>query len=175
MKTSSRILLAATAAALGTPGLLGPIGASADDTGADVTSQKASLIAFGNPYGDGRVNPTDGGTGQVHAVQTAASRSIVTLHVAGLVPDRAFGAHVHVGTCAQMGLGHYMHDPVAGATPDNEVWLDFRTNAAGRGHAHAVVDWTFRPGAARSVVIHDTTTNSTGTAGPKLACLDIAF
>ena len=134
------------------------------------------MTAFADPYGDGRANPAAGVSARVHAVATGTDRSVVTLHVDGLVPDRGYGAHVHVGACADnKGRGHYMHDPAAGATADNEVWLDMVANAAGRGHAQALVEWTFRAGEARSVVLHDRVTDAAGTAGPKLACLDVAF
>jgi Cu-Zn family superoxide dismutase len=98
------------------------------------------------------------------------------VHVRGLVPGRGYGAHVHVGACAvNKGGGHYMHDTAAGATPYNEVWLDVTAGPAGNAHAKADVAWTFRPGEANSVVLHDRHTDAAGTAGPKLACLDISL
>ncbi|NEB78777.1 superoxide dismutase family protein, partial [Streptomyces sp. SID14478] len=63
----------------------------------------------------------------------------VDLDVDGLVPGRAYGAHVHQKPCgadpAAAG-GHYQHvvDPRR-ADAGNEVWLDFTTDAAGRGTA----------------------------------------
>jgi Cu-Zn family superoxide dismutase len=141
----------------------------------DTVQAAGPLVAFSNPYGDGRENPAAGGSAGVHATATGNGRMIVTLHVNGVAPTRAFGAHVHVGTCAQKGLGHYMHDAAAGATPHNEVWLDLVTNAAGNGHSKAKAEWVVRPGQAHSVVLHDRTTDARGAAGPKLACLDVDF
>jgi Cu-Zn family superoxide dismutase len=112
----------------------------------------------------------------VHSVETGSGRSIVTLHVRGLVPGRGYGAHVHVGACSDnKGRGHYLHDPAGGANPHNEVWLDLTANPAGNAHAKADVAWTFRPGQANSVVIHDRHTDVTGAAGAKLACLDASL
>ena len=59
------------------------------------------------------------------------------------------------------------------------MWLDFRTNAEGDGSSAATVDWRFRPGQARSVVIHDHATETgqgaAGTAGNRLACVNVSF
>ncbi|MFB7711663.1 superoxide dismutase family protein [Streptomyces sp. NPDC056105] len=92
-------------------------------------------------------------------------RVSVSVRVEGLVAGRAYGAHVHREECggdpAAAG-GHYQHgvDPVqpsmdpACANPENEVWLGFTTDAHGAGAATARQDWEFRPGEARSVVLH---------------------
>lgn len=130
------------------------------------------MTALGAGYDDAEA--------RVHAVTTGSGRTVVTLHVSGLPGERVYGAHVHVGSCAQAGLGHYMHAGEAGATPDNEVWLDVAVNAAGHGSAQSVVDWTFRQdpaegSVARSVVVHAQPTAPNGTAGQKLACLDVDF
>src|SRR5688500_3036017 len=72
--------------------------------------------------------PRDGGT-------------VVLLRTSGLLPDRDYGAHAHVNPCglAPDDAGpHYQHvqggatDP-AFANPHNEIWLDFTTDAHGRG------------------------------------------
>lgn len=165
---------ATAAAALATLAATAPAVAESGP-GADVTSAAGALVVFPDPYGDGRANPAAGGHAAVHATSTPSGRTMVTLHVSAMVPNRPFGGHVHAGSCAQRGLGHYMHDPAAAATPENEVWLDFVTSSAGQGRAQSSVHWRFRTGEAHSVVIHDTTTNASGKAGPKIACLDVAF
>lgn len=151
---------------------------------ASVTSAGA-LTRYADPYGDGvTANPIhEGATARVHAVEDASGRTIVTLHVKGLPANREFGSHVHVSACNTSKAGvHYRNTlgtGAAGATPDNEVWLDFETNDAGNATAKATVAWTFRPDLANAVVIHDrhTTHGGTGagTAGSKLACLDVDF
>lgn len=140
-----------------------------------VVDSRGPLTVFADPYGNGTANPTDGGSAAVRSVTTGSDSTIVTLHVTGLAPNRDYGAHAHVLGCQDnKGGGHYQDEPGI-ATSANEVWLDFTTNDAGRGSAQASVQWTFRPGAAKAVVIHDHGTTSTGAAGPKLACLDVPF
>ena len=145
-------------------------------TGANVARANGDLIAYVNPYGDGTPNPVAGGQASVHAVATASGKTIVTLHVSGLPANRSFGSHVHILACDDNKAGgHYRNVPSDPASPDNEIWLDFTTNAAGAGEAHATVDWVIRDGGAKAVVIHNATTNSGGVAGPKLGCLNVDF
>lgn len=94
----------------------------------------------------------------------------VELRVAGLRPGHTYGTHVHTDRCGvdpQDSGPHYQHregeDPEL-AHPDNEVWLDFTADAAGAGEASAWQSWTFRPGEAASVVLHEHAT-ATGDEG----------
>ncbi|MBC6447886.1 superoxide dismutase family protein [Actinokineospora xionganensis] len=115
-------------------------------------------------------------------------KTVVILLVNGLLPDRHYGAHVHVKPCGALPTDagpHFQNvkDPVvpsvdpAYANPDNEIWLDFETDARGNGHAMAKVDWTFDDRQADSVVIHaehtQTAPGEAGTAGPRLACITL--
>jgi Cu-Zn family superoxide dismutase len=158
----------------------------AAQAGAAATVVQASgpLVRYDNPYGDGTANPVlAGATARVHAVEGAAGKTIVTLEVDGLTPDREFGSHVHVGACnVNKAGGHYQNVPGTGeafANPENEVWLDFETDDAGHGFAQAKVNWEFRSNGANAVIIHDHSTPEhdpvAGVAGPKLACLDVDF
>jgi Cu-Zn family superoxide dismutase len=62
----------------------------------------------------------------------------------------------------------------ANADALHEVWLDFTTNAEGRGRSQTVVPFEVLSG-SRSVVIHQNAHTAVGgTAGQRLACLDIA-
>jgi Cu-Zn family superoxide dismutase len=100
----------------------------------------------------------------VHSVETGSGKTIVTLHVYGFLPNRDYGAHAHVNACSadpNGAGGHFQHIPGAAndptyANPDNEIWLDFTTNASGNAEATSIEAWTFssdrRP---HSVVIHD--------------------
>jgi Cu-Zn family superoxide dismutase len=73
------------------------------------------------------------------------------------------------------GSGHYQNVPGL-VSEENEIWLDFTTDAEGNGSSTAVRDWLIRPGGASSVIIHDHgTDHMAGTAGPKLGCLDVDF
>jgi Cu-Zn family superoxide dismutase len=112
------------------------------------------------------------------------------LVVAGLLPDREYGAHAHAKPCGATGDAagpHYqnLEDPVkpsvdpAYANSRNEIWLDFTTDASGHAFALSKVDWTFGERRAHSIVIHEMHTHTepghAGTAGPRLACLNVDF
>lgn len=114
----------------------------------------------------------------------------IRLTVRGLRSDRIYGAHVHTGACGlrpEDSGPHYQNvrDPQTPSTdpryanPENEVWLDFRTGADGVGAAASTHDWRFRPGEARSVVLHEHLTRHdaghAGTAGARVACLTVPF
>jgi Cu-Zn family superoxide dismutase len=114
----------------------------------------------------------------------------VALSVKGLVPERAYGAHVHTRPCGPSPADsgpHFQNVPdphqpstdPAYANPSNEVWLDFTTDAHGNALTLSTVDWTFAGRAASSVVIHERHTHTgdgqAGTAGARLACLNADF
>lgn len=129
------------------------------------------------------VNPAIGANASVHVVVNhgAGGKTLVNLHVDGLPADRSFGAHLHRDSCAtNFGGPHYQApDPTvpvaANADADHEVWLDFTTNAQGRGRALAAVPFEVQSG-ARAVVIHQAAHTMTGgTAGPRLACIDVSI
>ena len=108
-------------------------------------------------------------------------QTLVSLEVDGLPAGRSFGAHLHRDSCSSaFGGPHYQApDPAnpvpANADADHEVWLDFTTNAAGRGRALARVPFEVQPG-ARAVVIHQGEhTMAGGTAGQRLACIDVGI
>ena len=149
--------------------------------GAKVVVSTSGFTVFADPYGNGAANPAAEVSGRVHAVELPDHKTIVTLDVTGLPAGREFGAHVHKLVCSDTKAGgHYQNvsggasDP-AFANAQNEIWLDFTTNAAGHGRAQAVVDWSIRPDGANAVVIHDHHTSDIGAAGPKLACINVDF
>ncbi|WP_217178453.1 superoxide dismutase family protein [Streptomyces sp. AC495_CC817] len=114
----------------------------------------------------------------------------VELRLRDLVANRVYGAHVHTKPCGKLPADagpHYQDeadpkqpsvDPEY-ANPENEVWLDVRTNEDGSARSVAVVDWRFREGGARSVVLHEAATSTheghAGTAGARLACVNVPF
>lgn len=131
-----------------------------------------------------------GATAEVTAQESGTSTT-VTLTVAGLLPNRAYGAHAHVNPCGADGMAagpHYQFqkDPVtpsvdpAFANPQNEIWLDFTTDAAGAGQATTTVPWAFPADRrAQAVIIHEKSTSTeagkAGTAGTRPACVTVAF
>lgn len=120
----------------------------------------------------------------VTAVSTGDGRTIVTLHLHDLptaVRGATLGAHVHAGSCGSSPTAsgpHYVNPDAPSTTPlhDREIWLDVAVNAAGAARATTVADWQIATGAARSVVVHANPTDHTsGAAGARLFCTDVAF
>ncbi|PWK85193.1 Cu-Zn family superoxide dismutase [Lentzea atacamensis] len=120
----------------------------------------------------------------------AGGRTTVELKVSGLQPDTKYGSHVHTKPCGAKPADsgpHYQNekDPVAPsvdpkyANAQNEIWLDFTTDAQGAATATATVNWEFRKGEANAVIIHATHSSTehgkAGTAGDRLACLTAQF
>lgn len=117
-------------------------------------------------------------------------KTTVTLAVTGLLPNTKYGSHVHTKACGAKPADsgpHYQNekDPVTPsvdskyANANNEIWLDFTTDAQGAATSSATVGWEFRKGEANSVVVHAAHTSTehgkAGTAGDRLACLTHAF
>ncbi|MCI2419700.1 superoxide dismutase family protein [Saccharopolyspora sp. K220] len=131
------------------------------------------------------------GSGASITSERMDGRTRVTVGVRGLQPNREYGAHVHTKPCGPTGEDAGPHfqeraDPVkpsvdpAYANPQNEVWLDFHTDAQGNGTATAEGNWSFDTRQdAKSFVIHAMGTHTepgqAGTAGARLACLDATF
>jgi Cu-Zn family superoxide dismutase len=122
---------------------------------------------------------------------SGGGESTVTLDVSGLIPNRAYGAHAHSKACGATGDDagpHFQHqkDPVtpsvdpAYANAQNEIWLDFQTDAQGRATTMSAVNWEFTNDAhPQSVVVHDHPTSTepgkAGTAGDRAACVTVGF
>lgn len=132
------------------------------------------------------VDPTDGARSTLR-MTIEDDEATFTLKLHGLDPaaaGRTFGAHLHFGSCIAgdglAALGHYNTDVVAGRTPvrtspHTEVWLDFTVTEGGRAKARTSVPFAPLAG-IRSIVIHqDPTNDRTGVAGPRLACLPVAW
>ena len=164
--------------------------ASPSIAGADSVRSEEQMIPMA-PVSD--LLPQDA-SARVHAVYNAAGDTFVTLHVRGMKPGHTYGAHAHTGPC---GLGgtqagpHFQQVPFpagssatdpAYANPGNEIWLDVTTNSAGNGSTMAQLPWQFSPERApKSVIIHEKRTATggpdgpAGTAGARLACVDVGF
>jgi superoxide dismutase, Cu-Zn family len=115
----------------------------------------------------------------------------VTLVVRGFEPERWYGAHVHSDPCGEKGAGagpHFQNvvDPVQPsvdprfANPQNEIWLDLRTDKTGAGTGETTVAWQIPPHRRpKSVVIHAKPTATgpgvAGTAGVSTACVTVEF
>lgn len=106
-------------------------------------------------------------TGRAQMVRTADGRTIVSVHLEGLLPNTTYGSHVHAAACAVGDAnGHYRFDPAGAATPPNEIWPGpFTTNDAGIGSGDTIAEGTAGP-TAMSVVVH-------APGGAKIACADL--
>lgn len=176
----------AQAAQVAGPSASGPGGAGTAGRGDDAAAPGGSVWArvtgvFSPP---GSFVPSDALTYDTGLVPAGArievtqyadgSGTRVGTRLRGLVPNRAYGMHVHTSPCGADPAAagpHYQHRASATADPVNEVWLDFRTDAQGDGRARARHDWGFREGGARSVIIHD----RQGGAGERAACFTVPF
>ncbi len=161
------------------------VATNAFDYTADATDESPDLVPAG-------------ASARVHAWYPRNGRTYVLLRVRGLLPNREYGAHAHTTACGATGAEagpHFQYEPQvpapsaevpvdpAYANSANEIWLDFTTDAMGRGWAFSRQDW--QPSADRrpaSVVIHiqhtadGTVTGSpAGSAGARLACLTVGF
>jgi Cu-Zn family superoxide dismutase len=134
-----------------------------------------------------------GSTAQV-VISRTASGTWVRLAVTGMVPRRAYGAHLHRQQCTSVPADagpHYQHvpDPAAAASPPsvdpsyanprNEIWLDFTADARGAATVATAVRWhldEIEP--PRSLIVHaqptSTAAGKAGTAGPRVACMTLA-
>lgn len=121
--------------------------------------------------------------------EPAGERTKLTASLQGLQPNREYGAHIHTKPCGPTGQAAGPHfqekaDPVkpsvdpAYANPENEVWLDFRTDAEGNATSETEGAWSFEQrDDAKSFVIHEkhtmTEPGQAGEAGGRLACLNV--
>jgi Cu-Zn family superoxide dismutase len=132
----------------------------------------------------------DGAHAEVRSRSSRIFGTGTALAVQALLPRHEYGAHVHTNACGATGDAagpHYQHiqDPVtpsvdpAYANPRNEIWLDFTTDRLGNGFALADAGWTFGARHPKSVVIHEMHTHTepgkAGTAGMRLACVNVPF
>ncbi|WP_214371376.1 superoxide dismutase family protein [Pseudonocardia sp. H11422] len=123
--------------------------------------------------------------------ESGGGTSTVTLELTGLVPNRHYGAHAHTKACGAAAADsgpHFQHekDPVtpsvdpAYANPQNEIWLDFETDAEGKATTTSTVNWDFTDEShPQSVVVHSNHTSTepgkAGTAGDRAACVNVNF
>ena len=104
----------------------------------------------------------------------------VTVNIAGLDPAKHYGSHLHNGTCASGGGGHYQDVAGAGTTPPNELWLSTSSNPVGGldpnpggvAHASGSAPWAARLTSttlanARSIIVHEPG------SGARIACADL--
>jgi hypothetical protein len=129
-------------------------------SGGEVTRGSFHTYASGSDLGYNDIS------GHARMTRTASGKTLVSTHAAGLLPNTAYGVHVHNQACGDNnGGGHYQE--VVGGSVDgyNEIWPQFTTNAAGVGNGTAVHAFYARP-EAQAVVIH-------APGGARIACADL--
>jgi Cu-Zn family superoxide dismutase len=189
MASAATVLAALALAACSGQGATAPTGSSASQARAvDVSTAFGQTDTKAITYKPDLVPP---GSAVKVTSRSGGGSSTVTLEVTGLLPNHHYGAHAHTNACgaAPADSGpHFQHqkDPVspsvdpAYANAQNEVWLDFTTDAQGKGTATSTVAWDFTDAAhPASVVVHANHTSTepgkAGTAGDRLACVDVGF
>jgi superoxide dismutase, Cu-Zn family len=112
----------------------------------------------------------------------------------GLLPNRSYAVQAHTNACSEIPDSQgprYQNrvDPAASwpvrpsvnpeyANPNNEVWIELRTDAAGSGTASTTVPFVFTDRGPASIVLHEaeqiaTGPGEAGQAGPRVACLTL--
>lgn len=103
----------------------------------------------------------------------------VAVNISGLDPTKHYGSHLHNGTCASGGGGHYQNVPGGATTHGNELHLStsddpeggLTPNPGGVAHAGGNTTWDARLTAsttnARSIVVHEP-------GGTRIACADLS-
>ena len=112
----------------------------------------------------------------------------------GLLPNRGYAVHADVNSCGGVPDAegpHYQNriDPAATArapstnpeyaNPNNEIWLDLRTDAAGSGTSRTTVPFVFTDRGPGSIVVYEAPQTATGPgqagkAGAPVACLTLS-
>lgn len=161
-----------------------------------ITLQAQGALTEPNPDSNAvTFNPALAPTGARLAVDMIPSGTStnVELTVNGLQPNRSYAAHAHTNACSSPdSVGpHYQNrvDPAATlqkpsrnpeyANPNNEVWLDVRTDAAGSGITRVTAPFVFTDRGPGSIVVHEAEQTSTdpseaGESGDPIACLTLA-
>jgi superoxide dismutase, Cu-Zn family len=125
------------------------------------------------------------GAAMTATVIPTSEGSMAELTVFGLLPNRSYAAYAYTKACGATadaaGRRFQNHlDPAASAqagstnpenaNPENEIWLDVRTDAAGAGNSRARVPFALSDRTPGSLVVDD----AEGNAGVRVACLTLS-
>lgn len=109
-------------------------------------------------------------------ITIGSAGTVVRVNVAGLDPSKVYGSHLHNGTCASGGGGHYQDIEGGSVVPPNELWLSTNgaglvPNPGGVAHGAGSATWMARVSSAstnaRSVIVHEPG------SGARIACADL--
>ncbi|MEY2431081.1 MAG: large repetitive protein [Acidimicrobiaceae bacterium] len=134
----------------------------------------------------GTFRETAAGAGLGYDIAGSAKLTVSTdattakVNVSGLDPAKHYGSHLHNGTCATGGGGHYQDVEGGAAAPPNELWLSsddtppltLDPNPGGVAHGSGSAPWAARLSSttktnARSIVVHEPG------SGARIACADL--
>lgn len=163
---------------------------------APVVSEATTVPPAGQQAPAFTYDPAQAPAGSTLRVETVRGEdgTTATLTARGLLPNRGYAAHLHDRPCGQTGDAagpHFQNEVDPAATPDspsvdpayanpqNEFWLDLRTDPTGSGTATVTVPFSLDDRAPQSMIVHEEMTTATapgeaGTAGGRLACLVIS-
>ena len=97
---------------------------------------------------------------------------IVQLSVWGLTANKKYNAYVFTRACGATPASagqRTQNGPSTEHYPQNEVWLNFKTNVSGAAHSQVAQNWTFKEGQANSVVL------LSNNAARVVACVTVPF
>jgi Cu-Zn family superoxide dismutase len=151
-------------------------------------SADASTTAFAY---DQKLVPA--GAGAEVTLASHDGRTNVSLKATDYLPNRTYGAHLHVNPCgtdpeAAGPRFQYNVDPAATkspsvdpryANPQNEVWLDFTTDASGNASVTTEQPWALTADRQpHSMVVHAEKTHTgagnVDSAGTRVSCLTLS-
>ena len=131
----------------------------------------------------GTFNETDTGAGLGYDIHGSARMTIsangtaVKVNIAGLDPEKAYGSHLHNGTCGTGGGGHYQDAEGGAIVPPNELHIansgtTLKSNPGGVAHAGGTAPWQARTSSttqtnALSMVVHEP-------GGARIVCADLS-
>jgi Cu-Zn family superoxide dismutase len=102
-------------------------------------------------------------------------RTTSDLFIRKAPPNKNWGAIAHVDPCnINQGGARYRNNPQGGSNPQNEIWLDIKTNNKGQGSSRSVVNFVVRPDGANSLVLYQNPAAS-GNVGNRIACLNFPW
>ncbi|MGQ0432775.1 MAG: hypothetical protein ACT452_10280 [Microthrixaceae bacterium] len=170
---NARLRLAGGAVAAATLVLTAtPAGAGSSDSFHGTFEETASGATFGyDIHGSAKMTVGDGTT-------------TVKVSIAGLDPAKTYGSHLHNGTCADGGGGHYQDAEGGSTTHGNELHLSttsdpaagLRANPGGVAHGGGSTAWEARVTSttmtnARSIVVHEP---GAPAATNRITCADLS-
>ncbi|MET9341340.1 superoxide dismutase family protein [Nonomuraea sp. NPDC003804] len=109
-------------------------------------------------------------------VESADGQTRSSFVAEGLLPNRAYGVHLHANPCGSKpdDSGPHFQHTHGTVNASNEVWLDIKTDGSGAATSTARQPWALSPDRVpHSLVIHEKATAPDGTAGGRVACLTL--